>query len=115
MVATQYQWKMPDLNGGGHGARDPPPHRDDAVYVFKTRVSDLTRLQDRNFDIAFIFKNITELIEFLMKMRIPDRTGTHIHAAPIGAKINRHTDNIYLHTLLLNVCFEKIVEQLNDS
>ena len=100
VIAAQDKREASALHGCRHRASDAPPHGNDTVDVFEPGVGDLTGLLDGHFDVAFIFEGVSQLFEFLMKVRVPYGAGTHIHPAAIRTKINWHTDNIYLHISL---------------
>src|SRR5215216_6211289 len=101
MIATQYKWKASSLHGCCHRPRNPARHGKDAIKVFESGIGDAACLLNGDFNIALVIKSVSQLFEFLMKVRIPYGAGTHVHTAPICAKVNRNTDNINLHILLL--------------
>src|SRR5215204_639081 len=101
MIAAQYQRKASALNGGGNCATYAPSHRDDTVNIFQFGVSDLTHLLNGHFNIALIFNGMTHLLKFILQVGIANGTGAHIHAAAPGTQIDRHTNKVNLHKLLL--------------
>jgi hypothetical protein len=97
VISAEHERKATALNGCGNRSCDAPRHGKDAIDVFEFGIGNLACFLNGHFDVTYVIKGVSQLFQFLVKMSIPDRAGTHIHTAAVRTEINGHANNVYLH------------------
>jgi len=88
VTPSEHQRKAIQLNRGRDRASDAPSHRDDAIEIFESGISNATCFENGDFDVTFIFHGAAHFFELLLKMGIADGAGTHVHTAAVRAEID---------------------------